>query len=111
MMDAGNLDQRITFQRRTETPDGGGGTTRTWANLPSTPTVWANVKAKGGRESLMEGRVNATFVVVFTIRQRSELTELDRIIWNGEAYNIRGILRQGTRVQYMQIEAERGVAD
>lgn len=111
MMRIADLDQRVTLQRYAETPDGGGGLTRQWANLAQTPTVWAHVKAKSGREGLTEGRINATFVVVFTIRQRSDLFETDRIIWNGETYNIRGILRQGSRVQYLQIEAERGVAD
>lgn len=111
MTEIGKLDQRITFQRATFTPDGGGGMVRAWADLTQTPKVWAHVKAKGGREGLTEGRINATFVVVFAIRERADLSEADRIIWNGETYNIRGILRQGSRVQYLQIEAERGVAD
>lgn len=103
----GKLDQYITIQRRTRTADGIGGFTEDWT---SQYEVWANVKAKGGRESLDEGRTNAVFVVTFTIYNIADLSELDRILWNGERYNIRGILREGNRAQHVRIEAERGVA-
>lgn len=106
----GKLDQQITFQRFAETPDGAGGSTETWANLATDPTVWANVKAKAGRESLDEGRINASFVKLFTIHNRDDLSELDRIVWGGENYNIRGVRREGGRQLFLVIEAERGVA-
>lgn len=108
-MSAGNLDQPITLQRFTRTADGGGGFTEAWANFATDPSPWANVKAKAGREVLVEGQTAATFVVVFTIYNRSDVTELDRILWNGVAYNIRGILREGERDLMLKIEAERGV--
>lgn len=107
----GGMDQRITLQRYTEAADGIGGVTRAWANLAATPTVWAAVKAKAGREGMDEGRVNATYVVLFTIYNRTDLSELDRILWNGEAYNIRNLRREGGRKLRLVIEAERGVAD
>lgn len=106
-MTAGAMDQFITIQRKTSVADGMGGSVVTWATHKQ---VWANVKAKGGRESLDEGRTNAVFVVVFTIYNLTDLTDADRIIWNGERYNIRGILREGSRAQTVKIEAERGVA-
>jgi SPP1 family predicted phage head-tail adaptor len=108
-MNAGALDQLVTFERKTATTDGGGGFTEAWAELTVDPEVWANVEAKGGRESLIEGRQAATFVVVFTVWNRDDITEIDRIIWNGVAYNIRGILRTGDRRLMLRIEAERGV--
>ena len=107
----GKLGQRITLQRQVETPDGGGGLVRIWANVPHNACPWADVKAKAGREGLDEGRMNATYVVVFTIYNRTDLSEKDRIVWNGENYNIRGILRMGDRKLYLQIEAERGAAN
>ncbi len=106
----GAKDQQITLQRFMRTPDGAGGSTESWVSFTSDPTPWANVKAKGGREGLVEGRTTATFVVVFTIYNRADVTELDRILWNGAAYNIRGILRQGERAIDLMIEAERGVS-
>ena len=106
----GAMDQQITFQRAADTADGAGGITQAWANIAANPTVWANVKAKSGREALNEGRMTAVFVTVFTIYHRSDISELDRIVWNGENYNIRAILRTSGREMRLQIEAERGVA-
>jgi SPP1 family predicted phage head-tail adaptor len=105
----GKMDQRITLQRVTETPDGIGGTTRGWSDLAVNPSPWARVIAKAGREGMTEGRMTATYIVLFTIWNRDDLSEVDRILWNGEAYNIRNIRREGERKLYLVIEAERGV--
>lgn len=108
MTQPGNLDQRITIQRRVETADGAGGVTLAWADLT---TVWANIKAKAGREAMTDGRMAASFVTVFTIRQIADLTDVDRIAWGGVTYNIRSVLRESGRDQYLRIEAERGAAN
>jgi len=105
----GKMDQRITLQRATETPDGLGGSVRGWANLATNPSPWAAVTAKAGRESMTEGRMSATYIVLFTIYNRDDLSEVDRIVWGGEAYNIRNIRREGGRKLHLVIEAERGV--
>lgn len=109
-MSAGAKDQQITLQRATATADGIGGTTQAWANLATDATVWAAVRAKAGREAMGEGRMAATFVTLFTIYNRADLSELDRIAWNGEVYNIRSLRREGGRNLDLVIEAERGVA-
>ena len=109
-MTAGKLDQRITLQAFAEVSDGGGGVTKTWADLATTPTVWANVTAGSGREAFLEDRTTATAMVMFTIRNRSDLDERGRIVWGGENFNIREIKREGTRAMYLRIMAERGVA-
>jgi len=107
---AGAMDQSITFQRQAATSDGGGGETYTWADFSTDATVWANIKAKSGRESVDEGRVNATFTVLFTVYHRSDVLVTDRIVWNGTNYNIRGIRDEGGRELRLVIESERGVA-
>ena len=107
----GAKDQQITLQRCAETPDGAGGVTRTWGNFSTDAVVWAAVRAKAGREGMDEGRMAATFVTLFTIYNRDDVSELDRIKWNGENYNIRSLRREGGRKLDLVIEAERGVAD
>lgn len=106
----GKMTERITFQVATRTPDGGGGFTDAWANIPSTPTVWAEVVAKAGKEGLVSDRITATMVTLFHIRNRADLDETMRIAWRGSNYNIRGIRRSGHSPGYLTIEAERGVA-
>lgn len=106
----GLADQRVTFQRYAETSDGIGGTTQAWADFATTPTVWAKVTPRIGSEKLEEGRVNASGMATFTVRYRSDVTETDRLIWRGEAWNIRRIMRKSGRNLWLDIEAERGVA-
>lgn len=106
-MTAGRMDQMVSIERKTRVADGMGGYTETWAEVYA---VWAAVKPKAGREGRDEGRTNATYVVNFTIYTLADLSEQDRIIWNAERYNIRGILRTGERPMTTIIEAERGVA-
>lgn len=106
----GKLNERITIQAFTRIPDGGGGYTEAWANIASTPTVWAEVIAKAGKEGLVSDRITATMVTLFRIRNRDDLDETMRIVWRGSNYNIRGIRREGHQPGYLTIEAERGVA-
>ena len=110
MGSAGNLDQRVTFQRNTSTSDGAGGQVKTWGNLNKTPTVWAGVKAVRGNESVDEGGTVAAGLWLFEIRYRTDISEADRIQWRGENYNIRNIKRTSQRELNVVIEAERGVA-
>lgn len=110
MTGAGQMDQRITLQRRVMTPDGAGGSFVSWADYASNPRPWAHVQAKAGRESMTEGRMAAQFTVLFIVYNRDDVVETDRILWNGTPYNIRGIRRETGRALRLVIEAERGVA-
>jgi SPP1 family predicted phage head-tail adaptor len=106
----GALDQRVRLQRRIETDDGAGGVARSWADLPHAD-VWAQVRTRASREGLIEGRMVAVQATVFTIRWRGDVDETCRLIWGGETWNIRAVLRHGDRVPYLAVEAERGVAE
>lgn len=109
-MASGKLDQRIDFQRLIATADGIGGTTQAWAALDENPSVWAKVMARPGREVMVGGRMTAQMPITFTIYNRDDVTELDRIVWNGENYQIRNILRMGSRKLFLEIDAERGAS-
>ena len=102
------LDQLITFQSRTESSDEAGGTTSTWEDFTTVPTVWAKVRPLTGGERLEEGAFNASGMWEFTIRNRSDISEKDRIRWKSESYNIRQVNRRGERYRYLVIVAERG---
>jgi len=106
----GAMDQRITLQRIARTADGAGGITEAWSDFADCPVIWANVIAKAGNETMIDGRMTATFTVLFTIHNRRDIEPRDRIIWQGVAYNIRGIRDMGGRELRLVIEAERGVA-
>jgi len=111
MVRPGQLDQRIAIQDFTLAADGGGGLTKAWADLATDPDVWASVKAGGGGESTTEDRTNATAMTTFVIRNRSDIDERMRIVWEGLDYNIRHVMREGSRAMYLTILAERGVSN
>lgn len=109
-MQPGHLDQTITLQRLVRTPDGVGGTLDSWQDYATNATVWAKVMAKAGRENMNDGRMVASYVVLFEIWNRQDINERDRIVWQGVTYNIRGLRQEGGRRPRLVIEAERGVA-
>lgn len=106
----GRMDQTITLQRLARTADGVGGFTDAWADYATNACVWAKVMAKAGRENMSDGRMVASFVVLFEIWNRQDINERDRLIWQGVTYNIRGLRQEGGRRAKLVIEAERGVA-
>jgi len=106
---AGELDQRITFQERQSVSDGMGGSADTWVDISALSSVWAHARPKSGREVTQYDRVNAETGYLFVIRNRSDLLESYRILWDGEPFNIKAIKKPKGRALYMEIEAERGV--
>lgn len=110
MVNTGELDQRITFQTKANTPDGAGGSTTAWGDVSETPTVWAQALPLMGREITQEGGDAATAQYKFTFRYRTDISEVDRIVWNGSNYNIRRIERTSQRELMTVAIAERGVA-
>lgn len=107
MYTPGELDQRVTFERLSRTPDGQGGNTDAWAAIA---TVWAHARPRSGKENTQFERVNGEASYLFVVRYRSDLKDADRVVWGGVAYNIRLINERGTRRLYLEIDAERGVA-
>ena len=107
----GRMDQRITFQRATATPDGIGGLTQAWEAIAINATVWAQVTPKPmkAREEMIEGRMTATQVTWLRIYSRTDLTEQDRVLWNGRVFNIRSVVLDSTRSQFMDLICEAGI--
>lgn len=107
-MTPGELDQLITIQRETEVSDGMGGHTVSLSAVVS--DLWAKVRPLSGKEAEQHGKLSATAMVAFIIRHRTDLLGDDRIVWNGDSYNIRHIQPTSQRSMYLIIEAEKGVA-
>jgi len=107
MYHPGEMNERIQIIRETRTSDGAGGQTLSLTTLAS---VWAHVRPRSGREMERFDRVNASAMYLFVIRYRTDVEESDRILWKGEYYNIRYIAQGTGRALYLEIDAERGVA-
>jgi len=97
-MNPGALDQLITIKRETRTSDGMGGDTVALTDVAA--DLWAHVRPRRGRELATHDRVEAPAMYLFKIRNRSDIKNTDRIVWNGATYNIREVLTEGTRAAY-----------
>lgn len=109
-MKPGKLDKRITLQAESRVADAAGGVALTWANISTNPTVWANVRALSGRERVGADRVEAEAGYLFTIRNRSDITEKNVIVWNSRTFNIKFVRDLENRPLYIEIETDQGVA-
>ena len=103
----GELDQQITIERSTSVSDGMGGNTITWA---TTFTPWALVRPLSGSEKVDFERVQGEARYLFVVRYPIDIKDEDRILWEGDYYNIRVRKKPKGRDLYMQMEGERGVA-
>tara|TARA_R110000782_G_scaffold47256_1_gene104021 strand:+ start:5972 stop:6298 length:327 start_codon:yes stop_codon:yes gene_type:complete len=107
-MNPAKLDQLITIKRETRTTDGMGGDTVALVDVVA--DLWAHVRPKTGKEKSEHDKIEAPAMYLFKIRNRSDILDSDRIVWNGSTYNIRAVLTGGTREMYLEIDAERGVS-
>jgi head-tail adaptor len=110
MPGSGAKTERIAVERYTTVPDGGGGRPRTWSQIGE---LWAHAQRIGGGESDRQGALRAMeryrFTVLTAAIEAIGLTTEDRIVWQGEPYNIRERPRRLPRSPETEIVAETGV--
>lgn len=107
---AGDLDQRITVTRVTETPDGAGGFTTTETTLG---TIWAKVEPIRGQERVIADLLGGTETYRIHVRNSGvgkSLTTDDTLEWRGITLNVRRAPNAG-RDLYRLVEAESGVVN
>jgi len=105
-MKPGQLRERVTIQSLTRATDDQGGAVETWSDVA---TVWAMVRPARGSETQNSERTEAIGGYRFVMRNRT-ITEVNRLVWRGETYNIRDVKRMGFHPLYIDIDAERGAA-
>ena len=105
-MRAGNLRDRVTFQRLVQHDDGYGNTVNAWADHL---TVWADMRETVGREAVRAGAVEAARTATLRIRASSQsrgLTEADRLVARGRNWNVRSIAAVGNDRDALDVLAE-----
>lgn len=94
MIEAGDLDRRITIERATTTTDDFGADTQTWAPLA---TVWASYKPISDSERMRAAEVGATITARFQIRWGHDVDVEDRLIFEGRVMSIVAVKEIGRR--------------
>ncbi|HUX00531.1 MAG TPA: phage head closure protein [Phycisphaerae bacterium] len=94
------LDQQIVIQTPTESVDGQGSVTETWATLD---TVWAEKRDLRGQEGMTRESVEASMNVAFRIRGRTDVTTKMRISHDSLYYDIMVIKDSVNRGLYQDL--------
>lgn len=110
-VDAREFDQRITFERKVEAADGQGGVNISWTALT---TCWARVDGeKAGGERYVDNGIRTVSDYTFWVRAdvvtRYGITQVDRLRWQGEIYNIADIPNQQLRGRKIAVIARTGL--
>lgn len=107
---AGDLTEIITIEREVRTPDGGGGATLAWTTVA---TLRAAATWIRGGEAERQGALREIAVYRFSVltaaATAAAIDTADRLVWNGEPYNIRERPRRQARQPITDIIAETGV--
>lgn len=85
MLNAGELDQRITVQSPSATVDALGQRVETWTDVA---TLKAKATPLRGREFFAAGAMQSEATVRFIIRYRTGITGAMRVVWRGVAHAI-----------------------
>ena len=96
-MRAGRLNQRVTFQRKTESLDAYREDVGAWADLV---TVYAGVEPVSGKEFFSALMVQSDITTRVVVRHSADVSVVkakDRISHNGQIYDIQSILNIGSR--------------
>lgn len=109
MPDIGELDRRVTIQQRNPatTSDAVGQELIDWVDVT---TVWAQVLALRGREFFAAAQVQQEQTVKVRIRWRDGVTQLHRLVIDGQPYDITGVIPVGRKVM-LEIMCLQGVKD
>jgi SPP1 family predicted phage head-tail adaptor len=85
-MRAGKMDTTITVQRFTSVIDEGGGSVQTWTDLA---TVRAQIIQASTEEFIRSYGASDDTIMIFRTRWIDDIKTADRVIHDGEAFNIK----------------------
>jgi len=102
----GQLDREITFikpviSRGTSNQDKVTG----WQNVTSYPDVFARVKELPGNEYVIGGQLKFVQKTEFIVTYRTDLTTVNRVVYDGRVYEIISVVSTPQRGMYTQVMA------
>ncbi|MFK4256452.1 phage head closure protein [Agrobacterium tumefaciens] len=94
MLNIGNMDRRITIERKTESTKPSGDVSNGWTPVA---TVWAEVLQQSASEFFTGYGEAETGTLIFRVRFRPGITTADRVTYHGVAYGLKEIKEIGRR--------------
>lgn len=101
-------EERITFQEATITHNDLNEEIKTWANIATAPTMWAEASPRTGREDFAGEQKHGFQRYQFKVLWRSDIDEQMRVSWNSKFWDIRSVtpVHKGNRHTELEIIAE-----
>ena len=97
---AGVLNKRVILQTVTQSTDGGGGFTDSWAN---TDTLWAGIEELTGSEGFEGQQTAASLSHRVTLRYRTGVTPQLRLLYGSRVFKINAVLNPGQRNELLEL--------
>jgi SPP1 family predicted phage head-tail adaptor len=97
----------ITFQVPTITRDAGGAQVATWANVGTTPTMWARWINAHGQEAVTSDALQLVQRATVTVRHRTDIVPTWRVLKDGEAWQILSVDAVQDRNRWVEMIVER----
>src|SRR4051794_1805977 len=99
---ASGLRFRLTVQSLSQTTDGQGGFTNTWADVAD---VWASLEPVKGYERYQAMQTQTPVTHKIILRYRSDVTTKHRLLYGSRVFVIKELLNVGEMNRFLQIKA------
>jgi SPP1 family predicted phage head-tail adaptor len=100
---AGELNQRVQLQRRSDGQDGAGQPVETW---PVLATVFARVTNLSGVQLIKAGADTSVVSTSIVIRYRADVDPAMRVVYRGNVYQITAVIPDEGLRQYIELLVE-----
>lgn len=105
-MEAGSLRHVISIQEKTQTSDGMGGFTTTWADVSGLSSLRASIWPLRATERLDNAKLELSITHRIRIRYRAGITPDMRVKFGSRYFNIRSIINPDERNKMLEFLAE-----
>jgi SPP1 family predicted phage head-tail adaptor len=92
MIGTRDLTERVTIQVESRLSNGQGGHITSWADIGTTPTVWAAVRGLSGGEAITAGVQRSVQQWRVVIRRRADVTTKHRLVWGSLHLDIKAAM-------------------
>jgi len=104
---AGMLRNQMEVQRVTNSADGMGGYTKSWAKVQD---AWFHLKPLSGGERMQAMRIESTISHRAHCRASVDVETRDRLSYDGRVFNVKAVLDLEERGKWYELDLEEGVA-
>jgi len=105
---AGEMKNRLLFQKRARATNSMGGYIDTWSTLC---TIWGRYRQLTGREAILQQQLNPLVTVEVIIRYRTDINTDRRLYYMNKYHNIISVIDINNRHEHLRLLCEERQSD